>query len=355
MSSPLLTYSRLATVRRCPRKGYFRYELGLTRDVDADYFRLGKAFHRGLELHGQGHGADAAIEGATESYDTVPASLDPYTWDVERAKVVGLLAGHFWRYENDDLRVTATELPWRMPLRNPDTGAASRTFELAGKIDALAQLPDGRLAVLEYKTAGEDVGPKAAYWLRLRGDAQISMYMLAARALGYDIATVLYDVTRKPTIKPRQIPLLDEDDQKVVLDADGHRVLTKQGKPRQTSDTALGYVLQTRPESAAEFGQRLLDDIGKRPDYYHQRREVPRLHDDLRECEYELWQQAQQLAEMRRHSRWYRNVTPDNCNRCQFANLCQNNVHVDPAQPPSGYTVMDNVHPELEELFNDDE
>lgn len=353
MSSPLLTYSRLATLRACPRKHYLHYEVGLARDTAADYLRLGAAFHLGLERYHAGQEPDVAIGEAVQSYACLPPGVDPYEWDIERETVTQLLAGHFWRYENDELEFMAAEQTFRVPLRNPNTGAVSRTFELAGKIDAIARLPDGRLAVVEYKTAGEDIGPDSDFWLRLRGDAQISTYMLAALALGYDVNTVLYDVTRKPTIRPHQIPLLDDDGQKIVLDATGQRVYTKQGKPRQTGDAASGYVLQTRPETPAEYGERLLADIGARPDYYYQRREVPRMDDDLVECQYELWQQAQQLIEMRRHGRWYRHVTRA-CNQCEFAGLCLNNVQVDPASPPSGFTILTDVHPELREENHDD-
>lgn len=348
MTSSLLTYSRLATLRHCPRKHYLRYEVGLARDMAVDYLRLGAAFHRGVECHHIGKTREAAIVEALQPYSSVPPGVDPYDWDIDCQIVRQLLAGHFWRYENDELELVAAEQIFRIPLRNPDTGATSRTFELAGKIDAIVRLPDGRKAVLEYKTAGEDIGPDSDYWLRLRGDAQISTYVLAARSLGHDVGVVLYDVTRKPTIRPCRIPLLDEDGHKIVLSAQGERVYTKQGTPRQTSDTALGYVLQTRPETPAEYGRRLLGDIGERPDYYYQRREVPRMDDDLLEFQYELWQQSQQLLETRRHGRWYRHVTRD-CRQCEFAGLCLNNVRVDPAAPPSGFTILTDVHPELTE------
>lgn len=348
----LATYSRLATLRHCPRKHYLRYEIGLTRDTDADYLRTGGAFHKGRELLNRGAPRDEAIWQAVASYDTPPLSVEPYDWQVERETVVQLLVGHAWRYERDELEIVAPELPFRVPLRNPDTGAPSRSFMLAGRIDAIVRLPDGRLAVLEYKTAGEDVGPDSDYWLRLRGDAQISTYMLAARDLGHDVATVLYDVTRKPTIRPHQIPLLDEHGDKIVLDARGERVFTKQGKPRQTTSVSDGYVLQTRPETPEEYGARLIDDITQRPDYYFQRREVPRSDDDLLECQYEIWHQAQQLLDMRRHGRWYRNVTRQ-CANCEFAGLCLNNVHVTPDDVPSGFVILENVHPELEGAFDD--
>jgi hypothetical protein len=133
---------------------------------------------------------------------------------------------------------------------------------MAGKIDAIVKLADGRLAVLEYKTSGEDIGVEADYWLRLRCDPQISLYLLGARALGFDVSTVLYDVTRKPTIR-----------------------LRKEEVPEQ-------------------YGERLLADTGDRPDYYFSRREVPRREDELVEFRLELWQQAQQLRDAYSRPPW---------------------------------------------------
>jgi len=304
----LLTSTRLATLRRCPKQHYYRYELSLSRTRTSEALRLGGAFHRGLERHNRGAAPADALDAATEGYAAPPTWVDPFDWQVEREVVRQLLTGHFWRYENDDVEILEVERSFELPLINPQTGRASRAFVLAGKIDAIVRLRDGRLAVLEYKTAGEDIGPDSAYWLRLRCDPQISMYVLAARALGYDVAAVLYDATRKPTIRPRSKP---------------------------------------SPEAPEQYGVRLLTDIGERPDYYFQRREVPRLEDDLAEFHAELWQQAKQLLDARRHGRWFRNIHRFTCSMCEFADLCLHGVRVTPGSTPSGFQILDHVHPEL--------
>jgi hypothetical protein len=109
--------------------------------------------------------------------------------------------------------------------------------------------------VMEHKLLSEDLTEGAAIWRRLRVDHQISLYVLAARELGYAVDGVFYDVTRKPTIAPCPIPMLDVDGVKIVLDANRQRVKNKDGKSwRQTSDTEKGYVLQTRPMEPEEWG-----------------------------------------------------------------------------------------------------
>jgi hypothetical protein len=304
----LLTSTRLAALRRCPRQHLYRYEFGLSRTRKSDALRLGAAFHCGVESRNRGVDPAEAIEKATAGYADVPEWADVFDWRVEREVARQLLAGHFWRYGDDMLEVLAAERTFEMPLVNANTGRASRAFVLAGKIDAIVRMPDGRVAVLEYKTAGEDIGPDSNYWLRLRCDPQISQYVLAARALGFDVATVLYDVTRKPTIRPRNKP---------------------------------------QPETPEQYGVRLLKDIGDRPDYYFQRREVPRLEDELAEFHSELWHQAKQLLEARRHGRWFRNVGRFTCSTCEFDNICLNGVHLTGGAPPSGYEILSDRHPEL--------
>lgn len=353
-----ITHSELSTHRRCPRMYYFRYHMQLSPVRDQVPLRMGKAHHRGLELHGNGLADQDAIDQATASYvGPPPAGMDEHAWLIEGETVRQLLAGWLWRYSADMVvvRRIAVEAAFTVPLVNPETQAVSRSFVLAGKLDAIVELSDGRMAVYEAKTAGEDIGPDAAYWLRLRKDPQISLYYLAARALGHEVATVIYDVTRKPTIRPNQVPLLDERGDKIVLDRDGNRVMTKQGKPRQTSSSEDGYTLQCRLELPDEFAERLLNDIGNRPDYYYQRREVPRLADELAQFQAELWQQAQLLLECRRRAArlprpqdaYFCNVGRFTCDNCPFAEICLQSITVNPDQPPSGYVVRSDKHPEL--------
>jgi len=307
-TSSLLTATRLSCLRRCCRQHYYRYELGLSRIRRAAPLRFGSAFHVGLALHrGLFRDADAAvIDTATGGYEVCPDWADPTDWAVEREQLRQLLAGHFWRYRDDNLGFLTVEGIFELPLINPTTGGSSRTFRLAGKMDGIVRLADGRLAVLEYKTAGEDISPDSAYWLRLRRDGQISMYVLAARALGHDVATVLYDVTRKPTIRLR------------------------------------------KGETPEQYGERLLKDIGDRPDYYFQRREIPCLEDQLEQFRCELWQQAKLLLACRRHGWWFRNVSALTCRNCQFSHFCLDGVTVVPdGPPPSGFEFLPDVHPEL--------
>jgi len=338
----------MACARTCLRQCYYRYELGLRRVSDAAALRIGAAVHLGLERWSRGTAADAAILESTRSYETCPPWAESDDWEVERETVANLLAGYFWRYQNDPLEYVEVEKAWSMPLVNPETGRASRTYELAGKRDGLVKAPDGRLFVLERKTTGDDIGPESDYWLRLRCDPQISLYILSARHDGHDVAGVVYDVVRKPSIRPRQVPVLDDGGLKVVVSEEtGQRALNKDGSPRQSAGP--GLKLLARTETAEEYGARLLADIEERPDFYFQRREVPRLENDLDEFRLECWQQARLLSDCRRWGRWFRNVGRNTCSFCEYASLCLQSITVEPGAPPAGYEFVANVHPELME------
>ena len=362
--SNLLTNSRMSTYKTCPRKHYYRYEIGVRRDTDAKPLRMGSAVHLGLDLKCKGEEETAALLAATDSYDQFPLWANDeetqHEWLVERETVRRLLAGYWWRWGDDaDIvsEVIASEISFDLPIRNPETGGTSTVFRVGGKIDKIVRLRDGRIAVMEHKTCGEDLGPDSDYWKRLRIDQQISLYMCAAREMGHDVQTVLYDVIRKPSIAPKQIPVTDEQGLKVVVDQNGERVLKQNikkngepgvghGEPMQSGNTEKGWTLLTRTETPEEFGERLSNDMVERPDFYFARQEIPRLDSDLEEFRFELWQQQQAIRASQQHGRHFRNTSA--ClvmGRCEYLDQCHNGIDV--ANIPSGFVRVADLHPEL--------
>jgi len=186
----LLTATRMATLLGCPRRHFWRYEIGLRRTVDADALRFGTAWHTAMEARWTGADVEAAFAAALAGKTELG--------EVQLATLSGMLAGYYTCYAADPIKSVHPEVEFRHPL------AGSRTFESAGKIDGLAGMHDGRLGLVEHKTAGCDIAPDSDYWLRLRGNAQVMQYVLAARALGWDVALVIYDVARKPAIRQKQ-------------------------------------------------------------------------------------------------------------------------------------------------------
>jgi hypothetical protein len=149
MTTSLLTSSALSSMRRCQRQYWLCYELALRRAREAAPLRMGSAFHKGLELAAEGRTQFEIMQAATEPYyGPPPGAMSAEDWELECQIVRCLLAGHFWRYDEEPLEFLATEQSFEIPLVNPATGRSSRTFRLAGKIDGIVRLPDGRLLVI---------------------------------------------------------------------------------------------------------------------------------------------------------------------------------------------------------------
>lgn len=345
----LLTFSRQDCFKTCRKKHWYAYEQAIRPVEDARALRMGTNWHRALELL-TNSGFDAAITSIRAAYECIPEAFEAQLWEYERETLERLLCGYVWRWSDSGVIYIAKEHQFHLALVNPASGAASTTWRQAGKVDGVIRLEDGRAGIIEHKLFSEDLGPDSPLWKRLRVDSQISMYVNAERRMGHAIESVLYDVVRKPTIQPTPVPLLDGTGKKIVLDREGCRVQTKKGEWRQTADTEMGYVLQTRPMTAAEWGEKLIADIQDRPDFYFVRREISRLESDLAEFEAELWDIQQAIREAQLKGAHYRTVNKNTCAFCPYFELCTTGR--DLSDLPPQFEKVKNLHPELE-LSND--
>jgi hypothetical protein len=168
--------------------------------------------------------------------------------------------------------------------------------------------------------------------------------------MGYLVQLVLWDAIKKPGLSLNQVPILDDDGLKIVFDAEGNRVKTKNGaKWLESADKKAGYVRQTRPETVEEFGERFNKDMAARPDWYFQRREIA-----FTELEHDIWQTQKLILHHQKLGVWPVGATPGCCitpYRCEFYDLCANGFNPPDALEyvPDGYKRLDWVHPELEQ------
>lgn len=309
----LLTHSRLACFRACPRRHFIRYELGIKPVSDDLPRRIGSAYHAALDAADRGTDPAVAIAALDDAY--------------EAAMVAQMFIGHARRYADEWMEPVASEVEFDLPLVNPETGAATPIWRMAGKIDSIVRLPDGRLALLEYKTTSRDFAPGADYWQRLHLDQQLSIYVIAARALGYDVQTVIYDVTRRPGQRPLKA--------------------TPEASRKYTAKGALYANQREVDETPEEYAARIVADIEARPDHYFARIEIARLDQDIAECAADLWDQQLAVRECQRSRRWWRN--PEACQTaigaCDYLPICINRDLAD--RTPDGYVRDTNLHPEL--------
>lgn len=321
----LITSSRLKDARACQRLHHLQYELGIRPAEDAEVLRFGTLVHAGLEAwwRATGDRLDAALRAMRSPALGSSGEIDLFAL----ARAEALLVGYDTRWKDAPYEVLAVEVPFEAELRNPTTGRVSQTWRIAGKLDGVVRdLRDGRVLVLEHKTASGDVSPGSEYWRRLRMDGQVSIYFEGAKALGHDVAGCLYDVVAKPAQKPLRATPPEE------------RRLKRDGTPYAN--------VRLEDETPAEFQARVLDALAEEPNRFFVRGEVTRLDEEMAEHLYDVWQTAQAIRESELSGRHPRN--PDACVRygrtCPFFDAC---TGVASLEDPLRFRHTNSVHPEL--------
>ena len=182
-----ISHSGLRAFQTCPRKYTYLYHDKREANRDSRALRLGSFIHRALE-EWWNDSPEAALRWCSEhSNDIEPA---------DAAKAAAML--HHYNPPRDDYEVIATEVPFSIMVRNPDTGRAMRSVRLNGFVDGLLRdKATGELVVLEHKTTSEQIIGFDAFWAKLSVDAQIGIY-----AVAFNASKVAYDVLKKPGLRP---------------------------------------------------------------------------------------------------------------------------------------------------------
>lgn len=321
----LLTQSRLGAARACQRLHHIKYELGYRALVELGGRRFGTLVHRGLEAYWNavkdGARADIALLRALTAVSDEPDEF-------ERVKAEVLLSAYAKRWDPTLYEVLGVEVEFQAALQNPRTGAASRTWLLAGKLDVILRERDtGRIVFMEHKTSAEDITPGSSYWRRLRMDTQVSVYFVGAASLGYEAEECIYDVIGKPAIRPLKATPLESRKYK--------------------KDTGELYANQrAEDETPEEYGQRLSEAIAAEPERYLARGSVVRLGAEMDDALADIWDTAKQIQEAKIANRNPRN--PSACmqygHACDFFDVCSGAAALDDS---SQFIRSDNVHPEL--------
>jgi hypothetical protein len=260
------------------------------------------------------------------------------------AKVRGLMIGYDARWKDVEWECLCAEEEFHLPIINPETNRESRTFTHAGKRDGVIEYkPSGKRYLLEHKTTSEDISkPDAVYWRRLRIDSQLSHYLLANWQLGMKLDGAVYDVVRKPAIKP------------AAIDGKQYRDLVQNGRyfGFAVDDKATQLkAAQSSRECERLYALRLARLCIDEPDKYFQRRTFPRLDSEVLEFSEELWDIAKSIQEVRLSGRHYRNSaacvqwnTP-----CEYLSVCSGEDSLESDR----WEHVDTLHAELPVLSGD--
>lgn len=327
----LITNTRMRAFQACQRLHQIRYVDGYTSTAERPETDFGTLVHVGQAAWWSAYQRIQIAEQEDLGIDS--RSIDPLERAFQAMSTMGDESSRLkantimtaydarWADEMQDLEVLAVEVEFRAPF-----GAAC----WAGKLDAIAQKrSDGSKWLIEHKTTGADLSSASTYWQRLRMDPQVSMYFAGARALGHELAGCIYDVIKRPDVRPLKATPVDK------------RQYTKQGRLYANQREA--------DETPEEFRDRLTALIAENPEAWFQRAEVVRLPEELEafQRDLDILGKATWLASPERHAP--RN--PDACFRyghgrpCEFYDVCSGAASLD---DDTRFRKLDNLHPELD-------
>ena len=304
----------------CPRRFFYSHELGWQPAVEARALTFGKAWHGFLERLAAGD--DNPIETMVESAE----GFDQLT-EMEAGTLYAFAQAFLDRFHLPKIKSEVT-FRKRMDFTR---------FTVTGRIDGVTE--DGR--IVEYKTTSSSIAPESDYWLRLKHNLQVLLY---AWQLDRNTSAA-YFVMRKPTLRPVQVPVLDSEGRKIVIDlSTGARALNKDGSPRQSAGT--GLEVQTREETADEFSQRLYCDISRRPEFYFAAKEVPLRAKEMVQALDDIYGIVREVQLMRRNEKgytcrenaWRRNCSEFNCAHCPYRPICLDTDYETASGVPEGFT-----------------
>ncbi|MFM2094094.1 MAG: hypothetical protein RIS70_1218 [Planctomycetota bacterium] len=304
----VLTYSALNTFRNCPRKYKHRYLDNLRPREKAESLSFGSVIHGALELWYRLPADDPnRLWTVLDSIDQqFPLRAGDETqkapWHLARA----MFTAYADRYADEDFEIVEVEKPFTGEIRNPETGRASQTFQMAGKVDAIVRRPDG-MYLLEHKTASSI---DANYLDKLWTDTQIALYSFHLRQLGYPIVGVIYNVLLKSRLQQKA------GETEAEFEARRAELAAKNKSGKSTAKQQL-------PESDEEYQTRLAEWYA-RPEAFH-REHIYLSEDRLAMLQDEVWEITQQYLDARRRGKWLLNTS--SCfsyqRPCEYLPYCQ--------------------------------
>lgn len=300
----LASYSMFSAFRNCRRKAELRYVENLVPIERDRNLRFGSEIHKYLEAWHLRRDLDEVLGLVDATYHAREGDPElKRDWHVARA----MMAAYAERYSPEEFEVVSLEKEFRGPIVNPRTGAASRSFDLGGRIDGIVKVGDDYF-LLENKTASL---VDSAYLERLWLDLQLSIYTAYAReCLGVPIKGAIYNILCKPRLQQSTGETEEE------FEARRSELIAK-------SKTGKSSAKRRLPESDEEFAARLAEKF-REPEMFHRER-LFISETDVERTREELWELAGAFREARRRGVFYPNT--DCCFRnhrpCEYLPLCR--------------------------------
>lgn len=300
------TYSMWSLFRNCRKAVEWRYEQHLVPLQRDRNLRYGSLVHQCLEAW---HARRDLAEMLALIDRLCPNRLQEENQRRDWHLATAMMTAYATRYAADDFEIVALEKNFEGPIVNPATGAASRSFVLAGKVDGIVRI-GGERFILEHKTAAQVDGD---YLEKLWTDFQITIYAhYIEQTTGISITGILYNVLVKAKLQQSKGETEEE------YQARRAELLAKSKTGRTTAKRKLA-------ETDEEFQARLAEKYAD-PAMFH--REMLYLSRDRFEIlRSELWELTQAYLNARRRGVFYQNTAfCFNYQRpCPYFALCRSN------------------------------
>ena len=142
------------------------------------------------------------------------AAIENYDMDgYEKAKLRALVLGYFYKYSKDNWYAVDVERKFEIELN-------TKPYKFVGMIDTLVTQDGAGISMLEHKTTVNALDDLThPYFRKLAYDLQINAYHMAQLLMDEELEQTIYDVVRKPRIRPRKLT-------KAHIEADSYTHLT---------------------------------------------------------------------------------------------------------------------------------
>lgn len=220
-------------------------------------------------------------------------------YELRQATVRAMLIGYDYKYADNwnQFQICEVEEFISSPLLNPKTLAKSRTFINGGIIDLELADSQGH-GIMDHKTTSDSIDePDDTYWKVLTVESQLDHYLLLKHINGEKADWAIWDVMRKPGIKPRQLTKAEAK----TLEASG----TYCGVPFPADIVKAS--LELGKETLPLYEVRLIVECTENSGRYFQRRRITRLGGQILQYAEELWDNGQEFREARLSERRGRN------------------------------------------------
>ena len=198
MSTHVVSYSELDSIRQCRLKAHLAYRERWQPETVSAALSRGKLFHNVLEAHYRSKATTLDGSGVEQTVDPWTVLKDSQETSSEELETVQwIYEGYLQAYGDDEQwEVLAVEERVEDWLLLPN-GRRS-TFKLKGFVDLLVKdhSAGGGLYIVDHKTCRELPKQRA-----LDFDDQMGIYTLLLRRKGYDIRGVIYNACRSFKLK----------------------------------------------------------------------------------------------------------------------------------------------------------